>query len=112
MHNQIQPTARGVADALLRNATTEIIEPYLRYVEGWQLRAGYLRAQLSVHSPGSDEHDLAARRLDDLRAEIAAHRRYLVEGTSDLPPDDRVDATLDELDGLLRSISRAAVRAL
>ena len=107
MHNQIHPTARGVADALLRNRASEIVEPYLRYVEGWQLRASYLAAQLSVHAPGSGEHDLAARRLDDLRAEIAAHRRLLIDQTSVLPPDARVDATVDELDELLRSISRA-----
>jgi hypothetical protein len=112
MHNQIHPAPRGLTHALLRNRASEIIEPYLRYVEGWQLRLGYLRAQLSVHTPGSDEHDLAARRLEELRAEIASHRNFLIDETSTLPPDDRADAILDELDGLLRSISRAAVRAL
>ena len=111
MHNQIHLTPPGVADALLRNQTTEIINPFLRYIEGWQLRASYLRAQLSVHTRGSEESALAEKRLGELRREIVSNRNFLAAEAIRLPPDDRLDATLDELDVLLRSISRAAVSA-
>src|SRR6218665_2549703 len=104
MHDQIHIAPPGVADALLRNQTTEIISPYLRYIEGWQLRASYLRAQLSVHPPGSDENALAEKRLGELRREIVSNRRFLADEAIRLPPDDRLDATLDELDVLLASI--------
>lgn len=105
MHNQIQLTSAGAVDALVRSEVSAITQPYQRYLEGWQLRATYLGAQLAVHPVHSDEHDLALRRLAELRAEIEANRDYLVVETSRLPPDDLVDATLDELDELLATVS-------
>jgi hypothetical protein len=73
------------------------------------LRASYLAAQFSVHPTGSDEHELAERRLIELRREIVAGRTHLVIETSRLPPDDRVDAALDEMDTLLIEIGAARV---
>jgi hypothetical protein len=108
MHNQIHLVPSGPTDALVRNEITEIIFPYLRYIEGWQLRLSYLRAQLSTHPISSDEHDLAKRRLAELRGEVDASRDYLVAETSRLPPDDRIDATLDELEQLLTLVRAAA----
>ncbi|WP_423067107.1 hypothetical protein [Devosia sp. CN2-171] len=108
MHNQIHPVPPGLADHLVRNEITEIIHPYLRYIEGWQLRMSYLRAQLATHPAGSDEHDLAEKRLLELLDEVDASRQYLVVETNRLPPDDRVDTTLDEIDGFLIAV-RAAI---
>lgn len=105
MHNQIQVVPAGLTDALARNELSELIRPYLRYVEGWQLRASYLRAQFSVHPAGSSEHELAERRLGELRREIRASRAHLLADTSRLPPDDRVDVVIEELDGLLLATS-------
>jgi len=108
MHNQIHLVPAGFASDLVRNEITEILRPYLRYVEGWQLRASYLGAQLAVHPDGSDEHELAQKRIDELSAEIESHRRYLVDEAERLPPDDRVDVTIDELAQLLERISDSA----
>ena len=105
MHNQIQLASAGAIDALVRSDVSAITQPYQRYLEGWQLRATYLGAQLAVHPANSDQHDLALRRLAELRAEIAANRDYLVVEISRLPSDDLVDATLDELDELLAAVS-------
>ena len=110
MHNQIHLVPPGLTDALVRNDLTEMIHPYLRYIEGWQLRMSYLRAQLSTHPIGSDEHDLAERRLAELRSEVDASREYLVSEAGRLLPDDRVDSTLDKLDRLL-GLVRAAMGA-
>ncbi|HEV2514771.1 MAG TPA: hypothetical protein VGV07_05950 [Devosia sp.] len=104
MHNQIQLAYAAPADALIESQSAAITQPYRRYIEGWQLRATYLTGQLAHHGRGSDPHELALRRLAELRAEIAANRDYLVAETGRLPPDDLVDATLDELDELLAVI--------
>lgn len=109
MHNQIHLLPPGPGNAVARSQINEIVHPFLRYVEGWQLRCSYLRAQFSVHRQGSVEHDLAERRLYELRTEIEIHREFLVSETSRLPPDDRIDATLDELDELLGSIGAASL---
>jgi hypothetical protein len=108
MHNQIQLTSAGPIDALVRSEISAIAQPYQRYLEGWQLRATYLGTQLAAHPVNSNEHDLALRRLEELRAEIEANRDYLVVETSGLPPDDLVDTTLDSLDELLATVSRLA----
>jgi len=105
MHNQIHLVSAGPADALIESQAAAITQAYRRYLEGWQLRATYLSEQLALHAAGSDAHDLARARLGELRAEIAANRDYLVVETGRLPPDDLVDATLDELDELLATIS-------
>ena len=109
MHNQIHVEPSGLRNVLVRTEITELVHPYLRYVEGWQLRSSYLRAQLSRHRPGSVQHDLADRRLSELRAEIEIHRELLVGAASRLPPDDRIDATLDELDALLSSLHQPVI---
>lgn len=106
MHNQIQLAPAGPADALIADDASTITRPYRRYIEGWQLRATYLTEQLAVHAAGSDAHDLAQSRLAELIREIEANRDYLVLETSRLPPDDLVDATLDELDELLMTVNR------
>ncbi|MBN9315577.1 MAG: hypothetical protein J0I99_07565 [Devosia sp.] len=111
MHDQIQLVPAGVADALVRNELTDIIPPLLRYIEGWQLRSSYLKGQLAVHPPGSEEYGLAQRRTEELRREIEAHRRHLIRETAQLPPDDRIDGLLQEMDGLLLAISGAERRA-
>jgi hypothetical protein len=108
MHNQIHPASAGFANNLVRSEITQILQPYLRYVEGWQLRSSYLRAQLAVHPEGSDEHDLACRRLGELRREIESHRRFLAGEAGRLPPDDRIDATIDELARLLERLRAAS----
>lgn len=106
MHNQIQLASRGPADALIESQAAAIIQPYRRYIEGWQLRATYLAGQLALHAAGSDAHGLAAARLEELHGEIEANRDDLVVETNRLPHDDLVDATLDELDELLAAVSR------
>ncbi|KQU97566.1 hypothetical protein ASC89_20015 [Devosia sp. Root413D1] len=108
MHNQIHLVSAGASDALIETQSAGIIQPCRRYIEGWQLRATYLAEQLALHPRGSDAYELAETRLAELRGEIAANRDYLVVEASRLPPDDLVDATLDELDALLASLSRAA----
>lgn len=107
MHNQIHLAPPGRPDPLVRNAITETIHPYLRYIEGWQLRMSYLRAQLTTHSAGSDEHDLAEKRLVELLGEVDASRQYLVAETNRLPPDDRVDTTLYEIERLMVAVRAA-----
>lgn len=106
MHNQIQLTSAGPIQALVRSEISTITQAYQRYLEGWQLRATYLGTQLADHPVNSDEHDLALRRLAELREEIAVNRDYLIAETSRLPPDDLVDATVDSLDELLAAVSR------
>jgi hypothetical protein len=108
MHNQIHLAAAGPANRLARNEITRILQPYLRYVEGWQLRSSYLRAQLAVHPEGSDEYELAHRRLGELRGEIETHRHYLAGEAERLPPDDRIDMTIDELARLLERLRAAS----
>jgi hypothetical protein len=107
MHDQIHPVPPGLTDPLVRNAITEIIHPYLRYIEGWQLRMSYLRAQLAAQPAGSDEHDLAEKRLAELLCEVDASREYLVAEANRLPPDDRVENALDEIEWLLASVRAA-----
>ena len=101
MHNQIHLVPAGLARDLVRDEITDLLDPYLRYIEGWQLRAAYLNAQLDLHPVGSNEHDLAQKRMDELRAEIEASRRYLADQADRLPPDERIDATIGELAELL-----------
>ncbi len=110
MRNHLHPAPGELANGLVRNAITEIVHPYLRYVEGWQLRASYLRAQLAVHPGGSSEHDLARRRMAQLRLEIEVHRRYLAEEAERLSPDERIDAVIAELDQLLAATRLAPDR--
>jgi len=108
MHNQIQLASAGVSDLLVRGEISAITQPYQRYLEGWQLRASYLGTQLAGYVVNSDEHDLALRRLAELRSEIETNRDYLIVETSRLPPDDLIDATLDSLDELLATVSGLA----
>ena len=112
MHNQIQLAPAGLTDALFRNAISEITQPFQRYIEGWHLRATYLVAQLAVHPVGSDEHDLALKRLGELKGEVGAGRDYLLSATSRLAPDYRADATLDELEEVLAAINVTGPRDL
>jgi hypothetical protein len=105
MHNQIQLTSVGPADGLIDSQAAALAQPYRRYIEGWQLRATYLAEQLAAHLAGSDAHELAQSRLAELIREIEANRDYLVIEASRLPSDDLVDATLDELDELITTVS-------
>lgn len=111
MHDQIQLASGGVSDLLARSEISAITQPYRRYLEGWQLRATYLAEQLALHPRGSEAHELAQARRTELRREIAASRNYLVAETSCMPPDDGVEAILDELDELLASVSGAGPRS-
>ena len=111
MHNQIHLVSADASDALIETEAAGIIQPFRRYIEGWQLRATYLAEQLALHPRGSDAYDLAEARLGELRSEIAVNRGYLVAETSRLPSDDLVDAIVDELDELLATVSGAARRS-
>lgn len=105
MHNQIHLVSAGPTDLPATADASAIIQPYRRFIEGWQLRATYLAEQLALHPTGSDAHELAELRLAELQREIRGNRDNLVAETSRLPPDDLIDATVDELDELLAVLS-------
>ena len=105
MHNTIHLVPPGLAGALVRNAVADLLQPYLRYVEGWQLRLGYLGGQLTTQPVATQEYDIALKRLEELRREIESSRRALVMDASQLPPDERIEVTRAELEQLLADIS-------
>jgi hypothetical protein len=108
MHNQIHPVSAHPTNLPIAGDVSTIIQPYRRYIEGWQLRATYLSGQLTLHPSGSDAHDLAQLRRAELQHEIAVNRDALIAETSGLPPDDLIDAMVDELSELVSTVSGLA----
>ncbi|MDC9825473.1 hypothetical protein PRN20_17210 [Devosia sp. ZB163] len=108
MHNAIETLSPPISKAAqVRRAIIEKLRPYVGYVEGWQLRLAYLKAQLGSSYATREERELAAGRLDELRSEIEVSRQRFLAEAELWPRHDRIDDVQRSMDRLLSQIAVA-----